>query len=208
MLISHEHNDHVRGAAAVARRYGPRFYANSSTCIAAGLTGRLHTAAALEEFETGVPFRAGDLEITAFPLPHDAAGTVGFTVSDGRVKVGFATDLGSVTMEVIGGLSECDAVIIESNHDEAMLLAGPYPAMLKRRVHGPEGHLSNVDAAELISCVRHSRLKHLVLAHMSRTNNTPALGLESAKAALGRRCSDVAVSLGRQDRPCKVIRIG
>jgi phosphoribosyl 1,2-cyclic phosphodiesterase len=160
------------------------------------------------DFAPGEPFVVGCLKILPFALPHDAAETVGFRVSDGSARAGFATDLGSLTLEVLEGLSGCDAVVLESNHDEAMLLGGPYPPFLKRRVNGPDGHLSNSDAAELIRCVCHDGLRHLALAHLSRTNNTPELPLEAARRALGARASGVEISLGWQDRAGEVIRLG
>jgi phosphoribosyl 1,2-cyclic phosphodiesterase len=153
------------------------------------------------------PFRIGCLELLPFPLPHDASETVGFKVSDGRVRAGFATDLGSINMDVLEGLSGCEVVVLESNHDEMMLMAGPYPPSLKRRVRSPRGHLSNDDAAELIRCISHDGLKHLALAHISRTNNTPQLPLEAAREALGARARRVEVSLGWQDRIGEIIRL-
>lgn len=206
LLVSHEHNDHVRGAVAVSRRFSCPVYANRATSGGAGLFRALR-GEALVDFTTGLPFSVGCLEVTPFAVPHDAAETVGFTVSDGRVRAGFATDLGSPTLEVLEGLSGCDLVVLESNHDEAMLLEGPYPEFLKRRVHSPCGHLSNVDAAQLAHSLYHEGMSHLVLAHLSRTNNHPDLPLDAVRGALGARGSRVRVTLGWQDRAGELIRL-
>jgi phosphoribosyl 1,2-cyclic phosphodiesterase len=206
LLLSHEHNDHVRGAAAVSRRLGCPVYANRATSSGAGLFRAL-ASGALADFDTGSPFSVGCLEVTPFLLPHDAAETVGFTVSDGRVRAGFATDLGSLTFDVLAGLSGCDLVVLESNHDEAMLLEGPYPEFLKRRVSSPYGHLSNSDAAQLAHTLFHEGMTHLVLAHLSRTNNHPDLPLGAVRGALGTRGSRVSVTLGWQDRAGELIRL-
>ncbi len=206
VVLTHEHVDHVRGAVTVSRRLGLPVHAGRATSRRVGLLSALGRDSVVD-LRAGEPFRIGCMEVVPFALPHDAADTVGFKVSDGRVKAGFATDLGSLNMDVLEGLSGCDVVVLESNHDEAMLLEGSYPPFLKRRVNSPQGHLSNADAAELIRCISHDGLKHLALAHLSRTNNMPELPLEAARRALGARASLVEVSLGWQDRIGEVIRV-
>jgi phosphoribosyl 1,2-cyclic phosphodiesterase len=206
LVLSHEHVDHARGAIAVSRRLGLPVYASRAISAPLGLAAALGRDSVID-LHADEPFRIGCLEVVPFSLPHDAADTVGFKVSDGRARAGFATDLGSVNLDVLEGLSGCDVVVLESNHDEAMLLEGPYPPHLKRRVNSRRGHLSNADAAELVRCISHDGLKHLALAHISRTNNSPELPLETARNALGARASHVEVSLGWQDRIGNVIRV-
>lgn len=202
LVLTHGHNDHVRGAAIISRALGLRVYAGPASCASAGISPASPGVTGLEP----PGFSVGALEFVPFAVPHDAEGTVGFRISDGRVAVGYATDLGSITDDVVSGMSECDALILESNHDERMLLGGPYPDFLKRRVRGPSGHLSNNEAAELLSCVRHPGLRHVALAHLSRTNNAPDLPLSAAGRALGHRAS-TSVSLGWQSRAGEVIRL-
>jgi len=206
VVLTHGHVDHARGAIAVSRRLGLPVHAGRATSGRVGLLSALGREMVVD-LAAGVPFRIGCMEVVPFALPHDAADTVGFKVSDGRVRAGFATDLGCLNMDVLEGLSGCDVVVLESNHDEAMLLEGPYPPSLKRRVKSPRGHLSNANAAELIRCISHDGLKHLALAHLSRTNNLPELALAAARGALGARASRVEVSLGWQDRSGDVIRL-
>jgi len=199
VLLTHEHTDHVSGAPVIAKK-GVALYVNAATRGRAALP----PAVSVSLFEADVPFDVGVFEVTAFSLPHDAADPVGFTISDGSSKLGIATDLGSLNLEVLAALSGCDAVVIESNHDSQMLAAGPYPPMLKRRVAGSEGHLSNSDAASLLDGVRHRRLAHVALAHLSRVNNTPELTLESAVRVLG---PGTGLSLGWQYRAGEIVVI-
>jgi phosphoribosyl 1,2-cyclic phosphodiesterase len=206
LVLSHEHVDHARGAIAISRSLGLPVHAGRAICRRAGLRAALGRDSVLD-LRSDEPFCIGCMQLLPFTLPHDAAETLGFKVSDGRVKAGLATDLGSINMDVLEGLSGCEVVVLESNHDEAMLREGPYPPSLKRRVKSPRGHLSNADAAELIRCISHDGLKHLALAHLSRTNNTPELPLEAARKALGARACQVEVSLGWQDRIGEIIRV-
>lgn len=206
LIVSHEHGDHVRGAITVSRRKSIPVYASPATARESGLLMALPREMVFD-FAADEPFLIGAIEVAPFALPHDAIETFGFKLSDGRIRAGIATDLGSLTLDVVQGLAGCDVVVLESNHDEVMLLEGPYPAFLKKRVNSPHGHLSNADAAELVRCIRHSGMRHLVLAHLSRTNNIPDLPLETARKALGTKGARVEVSLGWQDRPGELIRI-
>lgn len=206
VIVSHGHNDHVRGVPVVCRRLGVPVYANRATLAEAGLAASAGGAGTVD-FITGEEFELGDLRIRPFPVPHDAAEPVGFVISDRGARVCLATDLGSITMEVVRAFTGCDAVVLESNHDEAMLFEGPYPEFLKRRVAGPNGHLSNGDAAGLLEEIAHGGLRHLVMAHLSRTNNTPGLSLDAAERALGARGGATEIHLARQDRAGALITV-
>jgi len=202
IAITHEHIDHVAGVLPLSSRYEIPVHASAGTIAGSPLHSR---PGRIENLTADVPFTAGCLEVVPFPVPHDAAEPVGFTVTDGAVKVGVATDLGSQTLEVLVGLADSDVVVLESNHDSEMLIEGPYPWFVKQRIASPIGHLSNADAADLIRAVRHAGLRHLVLAHLSETNNDPAITLESARRALGRKGAGVEISLGWQHRVGDVI---
>jgi phosphoribosyl 1,2-cyclic phosphodiesterase len=197
LAITHEHVDHVAGVLSLSSRHEIPIHASAGTTAESPLRSRPRR---INNLAADVTFNAGRLEVTPFPVPHDAAEPVGFTVTDGAVKVGLATDLGSQTLEVLAGLSGCDVIILESNHDSGMLVEGPYPWFVRQRIAGPLGHLSNADAADLIRAVRHAGLRHLVLAHLSETNNDPAVTLESARRALGAKGTGVEISLGWQHR--------
>ena len=120
-----------------------------------------------------------------FPVPHDAREPVQFVLTDGARRLGVLTDAGHVTAHMLAMLDACDALVLECNHDSRMLAQGSYPPALKRRIGGPWGHLDNAAAAALLSQVRSSRLQHVVAAHLSAENNSPALARAALSAALG-----------------------
>ncbi len=198
IVITHEHSDHIKGVRVLSGKLGVPVYANQKTAGAASLG---IADSQLIRFRTGEVFCAGGFRLLPFPVPHDASDPVGFQITDGPFRVGIATDLGSITTEVITGLSNCNMVILESNHDREMLLNGPYHPKLKERIDGPFGHLSNEDAASLAASVAHSGLTWLILAHLSHTNNRPSLGVECARIALGSRQNNARVVAGGYDAP-------
>lgn len=206
VLLSHGHSDHTCGLVPFARKRGLAVFASRATFGEVGSISEL-CSENVHYFESDVAFQLGDLRITPFPVPHDSADPAGFTIEDSRARVGFATDLGSESAAVLGGLAGCDCLVLESNHDEDMLVKGPYPPFLKRRVNGPLGHLSNRHAARLLRQLGHDGLRYLVLAHLSRTNNHPALALRAAERALGDMSGKVDLSLGHHDRPGRVMEL-
>lgn len=172
IVISHEHGDHVRGAAILSRRWRIPVYANEGTRQAAGetLTG-LH---AYGSFENGVPFRIADLTIHPFSVSHDAADPVGFVFDNGNSRLGYCTDTGVVSKLMRHRLTGCQALVLECNHDPQLLKEGPYPQALKQRVKSKGGHLANGEAVSfLLELVDGGVLARVVLAHISQTNNHP-----------------------------------
>jgi phosphoribosyl 1,2-cyclic phosphodiesterase len=198
LLISHEHRDHCAGAQDLATKYRIPVCANSEVLQAAGLSG-LPSA---EVMDVGKPMKFGDVEVTSFPVPHDAVRPVGFVARVQERTITIATDLGSVTDEVIEAVEQADLLVLEANHDTEMLQRGRYPYHLRRRVAGPSGHLSNTQTANAL--VRHLS-RHDVdvwLAHLSKENNTPALALRTVQRALKARGWDsVTVGVAQRDRP-------
>jgi phosphoribosyl 1,2-cyclic phosphodiesterase len=181
ILVSHEHTDHTRGAGTLARRVKIPLLISYPTL---SHTGRLLEKAEVIEFESGYPFAFRDILIDPFPTTHDASDPVGFIIECREGRVGMATDLGIVTRLVRDKLSGCRAVILESNHDEEMLLNGPYPWHLKQRIKSRHGHLSNHDSAALLEEIVHGGLEGVFLAHLSEVNNDPAVALEVARGLL------------------------
>ena len=189
VLFTHEHIDHCRGAAALRRRHKATFYANEGTIAGVELAApRLQCG--WQVFETGSPFVVGDLAVEPFSVPHDASDTVGFTIDDGRTRLGIATDLGTVTALVRRKLSGCDALIVETNHDVEMLKHSGRPWSVIQRILGRLGHLSNEDAAALLADVLGPRLKTVFLAHLSAACNTPVLAERAVREALHRACRE------------------
>ena len=181
LVLSHEHADHIHGVGVLSRRYRLPVYITPKTADAAYRLGRLSQTV---HFECGNTFHIADLEIHPFSLSHDAEDPAGFTIRSNGLKLGIVTDLGVVTSVVREHLKGCHALVLEANHDDTMLINGPYPWPLKQRIRSRMGHLSNTDSSNLLSDILHDRLQHVILAHLSETNNTPAEVLRSVGPAL------------------------
>lgn len=196
ILITHEHSDHAAGAAVCARRLRAPVWMTPGTFRALG--SEADGLADVRLFNPDEAFVIGDIEVRPFPVPHDAREPSQFVFSDGQARLGFLTDIGEATAEVEAMLDGCDALVLECNHDPGLLRDGPYPYPLKQRIAGGQGHLANQAAAELLARLDTSRLRHLVAAHLSQTNNRPEL----VRAALSRRlgCDPDWVQVADQQR--------
>lgn len=196
VLVTHEHADHVRGVASLATRYGLEVWTTPGTWRGAG--GADLPGLRLFSPHNGA-LRLGDLRVSPFPVPHDAREPCQFVFEHAGGRLGMLTDTGTVTAHARALLAECDALILECNHDAELLRTGPYPPALQARVAGPFGHLSNDQAAALIDQMPHARLGRVLIAHVSEKNNRPEL----ARDALLAVSADLAprLSLAEQDRP-------
>jgi len=193
VLVTHEHDDHVGGVGRFARKAGSRVYATSGTLAA---SAKFLGTVCVEVFDPHAAFEIDDLRIEPYPVPHDAREPAQFVFDDGRGRLGVLTDAGASTPHIEAMLTGCAALVLECNHDEAMLANGPYPASLKARVASRYGHLANAAAATLLARLDSTRLRHLVAAHLSETNNTPALAQAALAGALG--CEPEAVIVASQ----------
>lgn len=203
IVITHEHSDHMGGAAACARAFKLPLYLTYGSFLA-GL--KVSTDVVCHFIDSHTNFAIGDLLLQPFPVPHDAREPVQFVFSDGDVRLGVLTDVGSITPHIVSVLNDIDAFVLETNHDEEMLAKGKYPASLKRRVSGDWGHLSNRAAAELLHKISQSRLGHLRLAHLSEANNHPALALASLATCHALPPENVAVSTQNEGFPWCVLQ--
>jgi phosphoribosyl 1,2-cyclic phosphodiesterase len=185
IVLTHEHQDHVKGAASFSRKWGVRL-AGSRGTYAAGGFGACDIAG-WDVLEPGRASLFGDLSVTGVAIPHDAAGPLAFVISDTGGALGHATDLGHVNAALVQAFRECDTVLIESNYDPGMLRDGSYPWSLKDRILGRLGHLSNGDVAAYLQRGLGDACRTVVLAHLSRKNNHPELARLSAEGALRRR---------------------
>jgi len=183
LLITHEHDDHVGGAASFSRRYKVPVYATYGTVQGAG--DALAGVEQLRELEPAGRLAIGAIEVVPVAVPHDAREPVQYVLSDGAVRVGVITDLGSLTAHVVASYSGLDALVLEANHDSGMLQQGPYPKFLKDRVGGRYGHLSNETSARFLREVANDRLQHVVAAHLSLKNNHADLARTALAGALG-----------------------
>lgn len=185
IVLSHEHNDHAKGAASFSRKWGVKLIGTRGTYSAAGF-GAVEIAS-YQVLEPDVPFQVGALELRGIPIPHDAAAPVAFVLSHGGASLGHATDLGHLNRAVLDGFRGLDALLIESNYDSEMLRNGPYPWSLKERILSPRGHLSNADVARYLGQGLGESCRTVVLAHLSQKNNHPEVARMSAESALARR---------------------
>lgn len=196
ILLTHEHADHVRGVATLAARHGIPVWTSPGTWRQAGAAD-IPGLRLFSGHERG--FRLGDLWVIPYPVPHDAREPCQFVFECAAGRLGMLTDAGCVTRHVRDLLRECDALLLECNHDPDMLRSGPYPPSLQARVGGDYGHLSNRQAAELLDALPHERLRRLLVAHVSEKNNRPDL---ARRALLDVSC-DLAqrLTLAEQDTP-------
>ena len=183
LLITHEHTDHVKSAATLIRKKPDLpVYANEKTFEAAGLAVNVRGCI----FEKEKPFRIGDIEVKAFPVSHDAADPVGFSLYSGGKQISILTDSGYVEESLLPELAEADLLVLEANYDRDMLKMGRYPWFLKQRIDGDRGHLSNEAAGETILRLLSGKSKNqrVILAHLSRENNFPAMAYQTVKNIL------------------------
>src|SRR6266404_529846 len=208
IVISHEHSDHVSGLAVLAKKLRLPVFMTDATCAAwqRGLPDAKTPEFVLHyhhSFQAGRGFTVGDIEISSFTIPHDAADPVGFTFRAGGMRLAIVTDLGYVPASVREHVRGCDLLMIESNHDLEMLRGGPYPWSVKQRVMSRVGHLSNEALADFFTDDYDGGAAFVVLAHLSEQNNHPELARRTAERALDGKRNLVhnRLMLAAQDRP-------
>jgi phosphoribosyl 1,2-cyclic phosphodiesterase len=205
VLVTHEHSDHVGAARVLSRALAKRgkrvpFFMTAGTASAVDARCRPD---GIEAIPAGGSFRVKHLVIEPVPVPHDTAEPCAYRVCVGGVRAAVITDLGKPTHLVTQHLRECDVAVLEFNHDEQMLLDGPYPFPLKQRIRSAHGHLSNAQARELLRASLGGAVRHVILAHLSEENNTPEKARTEARAAIveGGGEGEVALHVAEQYRP-------
>jgi len=202
VLVTHSHRDHTAALQMLAR------HTETAVCAPRTVAGELRRTVFdieknLRVIPVGERFALGDLAVTAFRTSHDSEESVGFRFS-GDAELGFCTDTGCVTPEMRACLPGVDAAVIEANHDEDMLLSGPYPWSLKRRVLSERGHLSNASAAELALYLCENGTGKLLLAHLSRKNNRPELAVNTVETYLAARGYFPQIQAAPMDGFCRI----
>lgn len=205
ILISHEHSDHIRGAGTLARKLKiPVLVSSPTRQASANLLKKTESI----EFESGRSFGFRDLMIEPFPTTHDATDPVGFAIESKEGRIGFATDLGIVTRLVTEKLKGCRFLVLEANHDEDMLMNGPYPWHLKQRIKSKHGHISNTESVQLLAELLHEDLEGVFLAHLSEVNNSPELPHAAASKLLSaQNCCSPRLLIGTQNQPSEMLAI-
>lgn len=210
ILITHEHSDHIKGLKTLLSKYKIPVYASPGT-----IEGILQNIPVgdehFTELETGSSIEIAGMGVSSFCTSHDSNESVGFRIHtpDGR-RIAIATDLGYVSDTVMSGISDCDIVMIESNHDVGMLQNGKYPYYLKRRIMSKTGHLSNDACASVLPQLCSGGTRHFVLAHLSRDNNFPELALETAVSVMklsGIASEDYEIEVAPRNGPEHVLTI-
>lgn len=212
IFITHEHTDHIAGVGVLARRYHIPIYSTVETIYA-----MLHTKNVgkipeelLNYVEPDQSVFVKDMQVMPFSISHDAANPVAYTFQEGNHKMGIATDLGTYDDYIVNHLSGSEVMLLEANHDVNMLQVGPYPYMLKQRILGRKGHLSNLLSAGLICEVLSEKVKHIILGHLSKENNFPDLAYETVKCELeqnGHPCSQDFLTVAKCFEPTTVFEI-
>ncbi len=195
ILVTHEHGDHVRGVAALACVADIPVWMSAGTARAAA--SHVREIVDLRLLNSHQAFAVGDLEIRPFPVPHDAREPCQFVVGNGEHRLGLLTDTGTTTPHQAEVLDGCEALLLECNHDEALLARSAYPPAVRARIGGRLGHLSNRQAGGLLARLGTTRLQHVVAAHLSEQNNTAALARNALSAALG--CEPGWIGIATQD---------
>lgn len=190
IVATHEHGDHFGHAAQLATAFGAPLY------LHAGIPSPSGASLAVRRYPIGRPLELGALTLTAVQVPHDVM-QVALRLDDGGRAFGVATDVGRVTGGLVELLADCDAALVEANHCSEMLAFSDYPDVVKRRVGGGLGHLSNAQTADLAARLVGSRLGRLWLGHLSRSNNSPARALET----VAERARRIEVAVVMDDAP-------
>ena len=211
ILVTHEHIDHIKGVGIMSRRFGLPVYASMGTW-----NGMIDTVGNIPHdkihyIAADTPFAIDDAIIFPFATSHDANESLGFTVSDGKKCVSLATDLGMVDKYVYDNVKGSELLVLEANHDEHMLLSGPYPPQLKQRIASDFGHISNKVCGALCGRLlsENGREKRIILGHLSQENNTPHLAYETVRRSVeyagGRVGSDIFVSVAGRHEPSEIL---
>ena len=201
ILVTHEHTDHISGVGPLARRLRLTAYATELTHRESKARFEGLRTVHVEPYET---FGIGPFRVTPVPVPHDAADPTGFHITTGGNGLAAVTDMGCMTDDVDRFFERSNAVIIESNHDVDMLMRGQYPAVLKERIIGPLGHMSNSDAGQAIA--RHAP-DVAFLAHLSANNNTPEKAKRTVEGILSESGVATRVYVTRRDGPTELVDI-
>lgn len=175
ILVTHEHDDHIKGVGILSRKFDLPIYASYGTWSAMEKKVGSISQKNICVIEPETDFYLGDLDIMPFSIPHDAAQPCGYVFENNGIKFSLATDIGCIRSSWLDHIIGSDAVLLESNYDPGMLEVGKYPMQLKNRIASRRGHLCNDDAAEVSKKLVESGTTQIMLGHLSKENNFPEL---------------------------------
>lgn len=208
ILVTHDHVDHTKGVGILSRKYNLPVYANEGTFRAMTPIVKDLDFKNVRLFRTGEDFYIGDLNITPFKTPHDAAESVGFCFAHQGKKLCYMTDIGCFRESMFGEAAGAQLVFIEANHDVEMLKNGPYPYHLKQRILSESGHLSNENCGKALVRLYGTGVRYAVLGHLSKENNTEEAAFSAVSGALEKAgISDMHVIVAKRDRITGIFEI-
>ena len=210
ILVTHEHSDHIQGLGTVSKKYNIPVFANCETWNAMQTQKSKIDLNNQKTFENNTEFQIGNLQILPFSTPHDAANPCGFNICNGNKKISIATDLGHVNETLLNNLKHSSFILLEANYDPEVLKVSKYPYLLKQRIAGPKGHLSNSTAGKVISNLIKKDLKEVMLGHLSKENNFPELAYQTVTEELIHNnidTKDIKISVASRFNPSKIIKI-
>ena len=210
ILITHEHSDHIQSLGNLSKKFNLPVYANSETLDSMPKQTDKISTENIKKFKVSEKFEINDIEITPFSIPHDAANPCGFSISNNSEKLSIATDIGHMTNDILKQLEDSKFILLESNYDTEVLKYSKYPYLLKKRIAGPNGHLSNEVASKVINYLLQGKLKTAMLGHLSKESNFPELAYQTVVDELIRSGTDVSklnLSVASRDQIGKLIHI-
>ena len=207
ILVTHEHLDHIKGLSVISKKYHIPVYINKETFNNLGID-----TSVIEKkyFVNNENFSIKDLLIHPFSIPHDAANPCGFSISNGNNKISIATDIGHMNNSIIDNLVGSSFILLESNYETELLKYSHYPYSLKKRILGPNGHLSNEDAGKTISVLAKNGVSNISLGHLSKENNFPELAYKTVLENIINNKIDsnnLSISVAHRDKPDNMIEI-
>ena len=210
ILITHEHSDHIQSLGNLSKKFNLPVYANSETLDSMPKQTDKISTENIKKFKVSEKFEINDIEITPFSIPHDAVNPCGFSISNNSEKLSIATDIGHMTNDILKQLEDSKFILLESNYDTEVLKYSKYPYLLKKRIAGPNGHLSNEVASKVINYLLQGNLKTAMLGHLSKESNFPELAYQTVVDELissGTDVSKLNLSVASRDQIGKLIHI-
>ncbi len=210
IIVTHEHSDHVQSLGLISKKYNIPVYANTETWQAMPTQSQKILENNKKTFNNDNDFEIGNLLIHPFSTPHDAANPCGFNIYSGKRKISIATDLGHMDNVILENLKGSSFILLESNYDPEILKVSKYPYILKQRIAGPNGHLSNSTAGKTIGCLIQNDLKTVMLGHLSKENNFPELAYQTVvEELIGQNIdtNEISLSVANRNNPTKIIEL-
>ena len=210
ILVTHEHSDHIQSLGNLSKKFNLPVYANSETFDAMPKQTDKISTENINRFKIAEKFQIKDIEINPFSIPHDAANPCGFNITNSSDKISIATDIGHMTNTILKKLEDSKFILLESNYDSEVLKYSKYPYLLKQRIAGPNGHLSNEVASKVINYLLQGKLKIAMFGHLSKESNFPELAYQTVVDEIlssGTDISKLTLSVASRDKVGNLIHI-